>query len=146
MSDDLTREEVSALLREAVEHHIIAEWICCEPVDPKHHLCVQGFSALGMAVSLVADADPEEAWNPEAPLLSLVLKLMDDRAHAEADKIRKEAEETAAAGWNHDQVNRALRASGAMHYVADLIDPYEMRDDQLVRKADGQPVEQKEGA
>jgi len=70
----------------------------------------------------------------------LLDRIEDDRAHAEAEKIRKEAEATAAAGREHDQVDRALRASGAMHYVADQVDPYETRDGRLVRKSDGAPV------
>ena len=70
---DEERARISAKLWEVAEHHIVAEWICCEPLAPKHTLCAKGYAALGMARSLLVDADPAEAWNPEAPLLDAVL-------------------------------------------------------------------------
>ncbi|MFD9276858.1 hypothetical protein ACFWD7_06145 [Streptomyces mirabilis] len=67
------RAALSAKLWAVAEHHIVAEWICCEPVNPKHELCSKGQSALDMVRSLLVDADPAEAWNPSAPLLDAVL-------------------------------------------------------------------------
>lgn len=67
------RAALSARLWAVAEHHIVAEWICCEPLDPTHHLCAKGYAALEMAKSLLVDSDPEEAWNPAAPLLDAVL-------------------------------------------------------------------------
>lgn len=67
------RAALSARLWEVAEQHIVAEWICCEPLDPTHHLCAKGYAALEMAKSLLVDSDPEEAWNPAAPLLDAVL-------------------------------------------------------------------------
>lgn len=75
-------------------------------------------------------------------LHGLLNQVEDDRAHAEADRIRKEANETADAWSSEVQRGNAERSSGAMHYVADMIDPYEKRDDgQLYRKSDGKLIE-----
>lgn len=65
------RAALSAKLWEIAEHHIVAEWICCEPLEPKHDLCAKGYAALGMAKTLLVDSP--EAWNPEAPLLNAVI-------------------------------------------------------------------------
>jgi hypothetical protein len=76
---DVLREEVdraalSAKLWEIAEQHIVAEWICCEPLEPGHTLCAKGYAALGMAKTLLVDSPG--AWNPEAPLLNAVLALL----------------------------------------------------------------------
>lgn len=73
-------------------------------------------------------------------LHGLLNRVEDDRVHAEAERIREEAKATADAWTSEVNRDRAERASGAMCYVADLIDPYEERDGQLVRKSDGTPV------
>jgi hypothetical protein len=70
------RAALSAKLWAVAEHHIVAEWICCEPLDPKHDLCAKGYAALDMAKTLLVDSDPAEAWNPEAPLLDAVMALL----------------------------------------------------------------------
>jgi hypothetical protein len=70
------RAAVSAKLWAIAEHHIVAEWICCEPLDPKHDLCAKGYAALGMAKTLLVDSDPEEAWNPAAPVLDAVMAML----------------------------------------------------------------------
>lgn len=60
----------------------------------------------------------------------------DDRAHREAEKLRKRAE-----GFKDsasDLVAGAMAAS--MRLAADEIDPYEKRDGELYRKSDGSPV------
>jgi hypothetical protein len=67
------RAAVSAALWTAAEHHTVAEWICCDPIDPTHALCVQGGAALRMLKALLVD-DPE-AWKP-APLLDEVMRLV----------------------------------------------------------------------
>ena len=67
------RAAVSAALWAASEHHTVAEWICCDPIDPAHALCVQGGAALRMLKALLVD-DPE-AWKP-APLLDEVMRLV----------------------------------------------------------------------
>lgn len=72
------RAAVSARLWEIAEHHIIAEWICCEPLEPRHDLCSWGYAALDMTKTLLVDADPEEAWNPAAPVLDAVMQLLDE--------------------------------------------------------------------
>ncbi|MFJ3021449.1 hypothetical protein ACIPH4_10925 [Streptomyces tendae] len=70
------RAALSAKLWEIAERHIIAEWICCEPLEPGHDLCAKGYEALGMVKSLLVDADPGEAWNPSAPLLDALTAVL----------------------------------------------------------------------
>jgi hypothetical protein len=70
------RAALSAKLWAVAEQHIVAEWICCEPLEPRHDLCAKGYAALGMAKTLLVDADPAEAWNPNAPLLDAVLAVL----------------------------------------------------------------------
>jgi hypothetical protein len=79
------RAALSAKLWAVAEHHIVAEWICCEPLEPRHTLCAKGYAALGMARTLLVDGDPEKAWNPEAPLLNAVLAEL--AADAEAHRL-----------------------------------------------------------
>lgn len=67
------RAAASAALWAAAEHHTVAEWICCDPIDPAHALCVQGGAALRMLKALLVD-DPE-AWKP-APLLDEVMQFV----------------------------------------------------------------------
>jgi hypothetical protein len=64
------RAALSARLWAVAEHNIIAEWICCEPIKPKHDLCVQGEATRQMVKALLVD-DPEAAR--PAPHLDAVL-------------------------------------------------------------------------
>ncbi|MGW1961791.1 hypothetical protein ACWCPD_16120 [Streptomyces sp. NPDC001935] len=64
------RAALAAHLWAVAEHHIVAEWICCEPINPEHDLCVQGDATRQMVKALLVD-DPE-AIRP-APLLDAVL-------------------------------------------------------------------------
>ena len=80
-----TREQVSATLWEIAEHTIVAEWICCEPINAHHDLCVQGDAARQMVKALLVD-DPK-SYRP-APLLDAVLAVLSapvDRAAALTD-------------------------------------------------------------
>jgi hypothetical protein len=70
------RAALSAKLWAVAERHIVAEWICCEPLEPRHDLCAKGYAALSMAKTLLVDGDPEEVWNPAAPLLDAVIDLL----------------------------------------------------------------------
>lgn len=70
----------------------------------------------------------------------LIDQVEDDRAHCEAERIREEARQTADAWTSEVSRSQAERSSGAMYYVADMIDPYEIRNGQLVRKFDGTQV------
>lgn len=65
------RAQVAARLWEVAEHNIIAEWICCDPIDPTHQLCVKGDATLLMTKALLVDSP--EAWKP-APLLDAVME------------------------------------------------------------------------
>lgn len=52
------RNAVAGRLWQAAEHNIIAEWICCEPLEPGHTLCAQGYAAMRMLKALLVD-DPK---------------------------------------------------------------------------------------
>ena len=67
------RGVVSELLWKTAEHTVVAEWVCCDPINPKHTLCTQGGEALKMLHSLLVDSP--DSWKP-APLLDEVMKLM----------------------------------------------------------------------
>lgn len=64
-------------------------------------------------------------------LHGLLNRVEDDRAHAEAVKIRDFVA--------NDPVYRPKCKRGMLE-AADLIDPYEERDGKLIRKSDGKPV------
>ncbi|MGW5477657.1 hypothetical protein [Streptomyces sp. NPDC004008] len=66
-----SRAAVAERLWQVAEHNVIAEWICCEPLDPSHTLCTQGYAAMRMIKALLVD-DPN-AWKP-APLLDAVME------------------------------------------------------------------------
>lgn len=69
-------------------------------------------------------------------LHGLLNQVEDDRAHAEAERLRKKADGmpryTPPKGGT---TGRAVTLA-----LADEMDPYEERDGQLVRKSDGRPV------
>ncbi|MFG3170610.1 hypothetical protein [Streptomyces sp. NPDC048200] len=67
------RAALSARLWAVAEHNIVAEWICCEPINPDHELCVQGDATRRMVKALLVD-DPE-AIRP-APLLDTVVAVL----------------------------------------------------------------------
>lgn len=60
----------------------------------------------------------------------LLDQVEDDRVHAEAEKLRAEIK----------LLGMGPLSAVAFTQAADLVDPYEMRDGQLVRKSDGKPV------
>lgn len=67
---------------------------------------------------------------------NLIGHVEDDRAHAEAERLRQRAKATRI-----DLLNPfSPYQEQLIHELANLIDPYEMRDGQLVRKSDGKPV------
>lgn len=66
-----TRDEVAASLWQVAEQNIIAEWICCDPIDPTHQLCVKGDATLKMTKALLVDSS--DAWK-SAPLLDAVME------------------------------------------------------------------------
>lgn len=93
------RAALSEKLWRIAEHHIVAEWICCEALDPKHELCAKGYAALGMVKTLLVDADPAEAWNPSAPLLDAVLAVLPPpTARAALERVRAVLETEAVIG------------------------------------------------
>lgn len=81
------RAALSTHLWEITKAHITAEWICCQPLAPRHDLCAKGHAALGIAKTLLVD-NPE-AWNPAAPLLDAVMAALS--APADRAAVLREA-------------------------------------------------------
>lgn len=75
-------------------------------------------------------------WDGAAMVEVALQEAADNRAHAEAEKLRARARDLSASATG--LVADAM--SGATMAAATSIDPYAMRDGQLVRKADGKPV------
>lgn len=120
------RAALSARLWKIAEHHIVAEWICCEPVQPGHDLCAQGYAALGMVKTLLVDGDPGRAWNPSAPLLDAVLGLPApaDRAAEEHSALKRAHVALAEqAGRNQAALARVRRLHDALDAETDLTSP-----------------------
>lgn len=65
-------------------------------------------------------------------MTELLDQIEEERAHAEAEKLRKYAEE-------YDDWGERPFTAGLFQAV-EQVDPYEMRDGQLVHKSDGKPV------
>lgn len=49
------RKRLAESLRSNIAYWLVGEWICCEPVNPLHHLCVFGNAARQMMEDLLAD-------------------------------------------------------------------------------------------
>lgn len=68
-------------------------------------------------------------------LRALLNQVEDDRAHAEAERLRLRAKAVKLGmGPTVEGIYEVVRG------LAELVDPYEERDGQLVRKSDGKPV------
>jgi hypothetical protein len=106
------RAALSARLWAVAEHRIVAEWICCEPINPKHDLCVQGDATLRMVKALLVD-DPE-AIRP-APLLDAVLAVLPEPADRAAiyrevaDRLAADAEQGEKEGFTRIYRRSAAR-------------------------------------
>ncbi|MFE0353631.1 hypothetical protein ACFW2I_09065 [Streptomyces nigra] len=123
----IDRNALSEKLWRIAEHHIIAEWICCEPLEPRHHLCAKGYAALGMTKTLLVDSAPEEAWNPAAPVLDAVI--------AELEQLRRERDLAIAhdrqpypTAWAYEQACKALRRkTDVLDRVREYLERHEHR-------------------
>lgn len=85
------RERIGVTLRDVFDHRIIAEWICCDPINPEHDLCARGQAAREMVASLLED-DQTRGGSP-SPILDAVLPVFAGfSAHlaAENDRLRRE--------------------------------------------------------
>lgn len=65
----------------------------------------------------------------------LLVQVEEDRVHVEADKIRRRAEEILRSAG--DDRRTAELMAGVTMAAAMGMDPYELRDGELVRKSDG---------
>lgn len=73
----------------------------------------------------------------------LIDQVEDNRAHREAEKLYVEAEKhkrSAEAASGPEIIDGHMAAWSRLTRAGQMIDPYEMRDGQLVRKSDGEPV------
>lgn len=73
-------------------------------------------------------------------LHGLLNRVEDDRAHAEAEKLRALAEKMLKSSMTRVEPLMVMHAADVYLNAASTIDPYEMRDGRLVRKSDGEPV------
>ena len=75
---DLTttlRDQMGDALRKAFEHHIVAEWICCDPPQKGHKLCKRGHTALVMVRSLL-DED-STSHTQTSPIIDALLPVFE---------------------------------------------------------------------
>ena len=82
MAYEKLREDAGKVLREVLEYEAIAEWICCDPVNPKHELCVQGDTTRRMMLGLLIDN--EAVFPPKSRALDA---LMDEVVIPEISKL-----------------------------------------------------------
>lgn len=73
------RERYATAMWAAAEQAIVAEWICCEPLNPGHTLCAQGYHALRMISCLIVDSP---AQHKPAPLTDAVIAVHDGELEA----------------------------------------------------------------
>lgn len=55
MTGQELRDQIAEALREVFDYQIIAEWICCEPVNPAHDLCAWGETVRQAVQGLLSD-------------------------------------------------------------------------------------------
>lgn len=77
-------------------------------------------------------------------ITELLNQVEDDRAHAEAERIRTEAREYEAEAPSKDRHDGYMKTAAVLATAAESLDPYEMRDGNLVRKSDGKIIKYKE--
>lgn len=85
MADDL-RHRYAEALATAADFSIIGEWICCEPINLDHDLCVKGDIARQMLRAVLAD-DPDRLFVPSG-LVGAVMAVRDE----ELERLRAEVE------------------------------------------------------
>lgn len=77
---DLRRRLAEAILK-AADEQILAEWICCEPINPAHELCREGDATRRMVRALILD-DP--IADRQSPVMDALLDALADH---EADEL-----------------------------------------------------------
>ncbi|MEU4578965.1 hypothetical protein [Nonomuraea sp. NPDC023979] len=70
------RRRIAEAIRAAADCPIVAEWICCDPVNPDHDLCVKGDIARQMLRAVLAD-DEEKLYLPSG-IVDAVLAVRDE--------------------------------------------------------------------
>src|SRR5690606_9312085 len=78
------RDRVAEALRAAAEYSIVGEWICCDPINPDHELCVKGDIARQMLRAVLAD-DEEVLFVP-SKVVDVVLAV----PNPELERLREE--------------------------------------------------------
>ncbi|MER6942511.1 hypothetical protein ABT294_00685 [Nonomuraea sp. NPDC000554] len=92
MADDL-RHRYAEAIRTAADFSIVGEWICCEPVNPEHDLCVKGDIARQMLAAVLAD-DCETLFVP-SKLVDAVKAVRDEELQALRERAEKAEKERA---------------------------------------------------
>lgn len=92
---------------------------------------------MGQAHRNLLDLLSRTGWDGRQMIDAALREAADDRAHAEAEKLRQRGEELKIRAGSQG-IGMAMAATLIVEAVA--MDPYEMRDGQLVRKSDGSPV------
>jgi hypothetical protein len=105
------RERIAETLRKAFDYQIVAEWICCEPVNPDHEMCARAGVTRRQVAALLSD-DPE--FEPSEILDALVAALAGDPGDLPA---RMAAELT-----RHYVIDREASTCGCGETVTDWVD------------------------
>lgn len=71
---DAYRKLVAARLLAVATERVTREWICCDPVNDQHDLCVDGRNTITMLRTLLTD--DETAFPPRSDLLDEVMRLV----------------------------------------------------------------------
>ncbi len=129
VADGELRDAVCEALWAAAEHNIIAEWICCEPLEPDHDLCAQGYAAMRMIKALIID-DPKAAT--PAPLAAAVLAAPAIR-RITAQAGRADAADDAAVTLGACHRDAVARAEGLAEELAQ-VRAERQRDDEHARR------------
>jgi hypothetical protein len=108
VADDL-RHRYAEAIRTAADFSIVGEWICCNPVNPEHDLCVKGDIARQMLAAVLAD-DPERLFVP-SKLVDAVMAVRDE----ELERLRLIAK------VNHGLYGSAQQEAGTAEAALSLV-------------------------
>ena len=128
------REQAAAALLAAAEHRIVAEWICCEPLEKGHDLCAKGYAALRMIRELIVDNPERFPSNGEltdavlaVPAIQQLAETRDalrvtegdrDAAEAELQRLREESPWLRATAEDLAEAKAAVDRVRALHRPA----------------------------
>lgn len=79
------RAEIAKALRESFDYHIVAEWICCYPVDPAHELCVMADTVRRSVIEVLSD--DSGLWPGESPVINTITDLVMKRLNEKDQQL-----------------------------------------------------------